>query len=174
MYCWVLIFALSPFYILIYMFLEIMHWKARGLSYKPNIFVSWSTSELRVSLTLWNWFKPSSKILILTVPRRCFLCRSFVCCFFCVLFFSCFCVCSLLPYGHLLGKGWPLGSCWWCLLYLCYFPCGILCQVWYLIVSFPDLCLLSYLHWSISHDNVSVKKMINVTILILKLSIFHF
>ena len=22
--------------------------------------------------------------------------------------------------------------------------CGILCQVWYLIVSFPDLCSLSY------------------------------
>ena len=25
------------------------------------------------------------------------------------------------------------------------FPCGILGQVWYLTVSFPDLCLLSYL-----------------------------
>ena len=25
------------------------------------------------------------------------------------------------------------------------FPCGILGQVWYLIVSFPDLCYLSYL-----------------------------
>ena len=24
------------------------------------------------------------------------------------------------------------------------FPCGILGQVWYLIVSFPDLCPLSY------------------------------
>ena len=24
------------------------------------------------------------------------------------------------------------------------FPCGILGQVWYLIVSFPDICLLSY------------------------------
>ena len=24
------------------------------------------------------------------------------------------------------------------------FPCGIPGQVWYLIVSFPDLCLLSY------------------------------
>ena len=24
------------------------------------------------------------------------------------------------------------------------FPCGILGQVWYLIVSFPDLCHLSY------------------------------
>ena len=24
------------------------------------------------------------------------------------------------------------------------FPCGILCQAWYLIVSFPDPCRLSY------------------------------
>ena len=24
------------------------------------------------------------------------------------------------------------------------FPYGVLCQVWYLIVSIPDLCLLSY------------------------------
>ena len=24
------------------------------------------------------------------------------------------------------------------------FPCGILGQVWYLIISFPDLCRLSY------------------------------
>ena len=24
------------------------------------------------------------------------------------------------------------------------FPCGILCQVWYLIVWFSDICLLSY------------------------------
>ena len=26
------------------------------------------------------------------------------------------------------------------------FPCGILCQVWYLIVLIPDLCQLSYLN----------------------------
>ena len=25
-------------------------------------------------------------------------------------------VCSLLPCGHLLGKGWPLVSCLWCLI----------------------------------------------------------
>ena len=36
--------------------------------------------------------------------------------------FWCFRVCSLLPCGHLLRKGWPLGSCWWCLLYFCHFP----------------------------------------------------
>ena len=25
-------------------------------------------------------------------------------------------VCLLMPCGHLLGKGWPLGSCMWCLI----------------------------------------------------------
>ena len=31
-----------------------------GLSCKPNIYVSWSTSEIRVRLAPWNRFKPSS------------------------------------------------------------------------------------------------------------------
>ena len=59
---------LSPYlcfiscYILIYMFWEMMHWKIRGLSCKPNIYVSWSTSQLRVRLAPLNRFKPSSKI----------------------------------------------------------------------------------------------------------------
>ena len=48
--------------------------------------------------------KPSSKIFLLTVPRRCLFCRSSM------LFLSCFCyafvrVCLLMPCGHLLGKG---------------------------------------------------------------------
>ena len=30
------------------------------------------------------------------------------------------------------------------LLRVCYFPIGILGQVWYLIVSIPDLCTLTY------------------------------
>ena len=29
------------------------------------------------------------------------------------------------------------------------FPSGILCQVWYLIILFPDLCRLSYLNTSL-------------------------
>ena len=60
-YCWVLIFALSPCYTLIYMFWEMMHWWVRGLSCKPNNYLSWCTSELRVRLAPLNWFKPSSK-----------------------------------------------------------------------------------------------------------------
>ena len=33
-----------------------------GSSCKPNIYLSWSTSELSVSLAPWNRFKPSSKV----------------------------------------------------------------------------------------------------------------
>ena len=62
----------------------------------------------------FSLFKPSSKIFLLTVSSRCF-CGSFV------LFLSFFCyafvrVCLLVPCGHLLGKGRPLGSCLWCLI----------------------------------------------------------
>ena len=33
-----------------------------------------------------------------------------------------------------------------CLPLFCHFPIGILGQVWYLIVSIPDLCTLTYFH----------------------------
>ena len=64
-------------------------------------------------------------------------------------FLSCVCyayvrVCLYVPCGHLLRKGWPLGSCLWCLLWVCHFPIGILGQVWYFSVSIPDLCTLTY------------------------------
>ena len=55
------------------------------ISCKPNVYVSWSTSELRVRLALLIGFKPSSKIFLLTVPRRYFICGSFL------LFMSCVC-----------------------------------------------------------------------------------
>ena len=35
------------------------------------------------------------------------------------------------------------------------FPCGILGQVWYLIVSFPDLCRLSYFYYMIDITQTS-------------------
>ena len=34
-------------------------------------------------------------------------------------------------------------------VYFVTFPCGILGQVWYLIVSFPDLCRLSYFYYTL-------------------------
>ena len=40
-----------------------MHGWVRDLLCKPNIYVSWSTSELREWLVPWNMFNPSSKIL---------------------------------------------------------------------------------------------------------------
>ena len=54
--------------------------------------------------------------------------------------FSCFCVCSLLPCGHLLTS-WLLFLMLNCVFIT--FPCGILGQVFYLIVLIPDLCPLT-------------------------------
>ena len=91
-------------------------------------------------------FKPSSKIFLLTVPRRYFFCTSFVdhLCFFV----------SCVSYAFESVHCCLVVTCWeradllalvgdvYCIFVT--FPCGILGQVWYLIVSFPDLCLLSY------------------------------
>ena len=103
--------------------------------------MSWSTSELRVRLAPLNRFKPSSKIFYWPFQGG----TSFVdlLCFCSVLCLLCFVrVCLYVLCGHLLGKGRPLGSRLWCLLWVCHFPIGILGQVWYLIVSIPDLCNL--------------------------------
>ena len=105
--------------------------------------MSWSTSELRVRLAPLNRFKPSSKIFYWPFQGG----TSFVdlLCFCSVLCLLCFVrVCLYELCGHLLGKGWPLGSRLWCLLWICHFPIGILGQVWYLIVSIPDLCTITY------------------------------
>ena len=53
--------------------------------------------------------------------------------------------CLLQPCSHLLGKSRPLGSIE-CDVVLCFitFLSGALGQVWHLIVSIPDLCLLPY------------------------------
>ena len=37
-------------------------------------------------------------------------------CYFCLVFVMHSRVCLLMPCGHLLGKGWPLGSCLWFLI----------------------------------------------------------
>ena len=125
-------------------FIQASPCKIQGLLIcKPNIYVSWSTSELRVRLAPLNRFKPSSKIFYWPFQGG----TSFVdlLCFCSVLCLLCFVrVCLYVLCGHLLGKGWPLGSRLWCLLWVCHFPIGILGQVWYLIVSIPDLCTITY------------------------------
>ena len=69
-------------------------------------------------------------------------------CFF--LFCGCYAfmhVCLYAPCGHLLGKGLPLGSRLWCLSVSLSISIGILGQVWYLIESIPDLCILTLFTW---------------------------
>ena len=90
----------------------------------------------------WNLFKPSSKTFLLTVPRRCFFCGSFV------LFMSCVChafasvhcclVVTLREKADLLAL---VCDVYWDFVT---FPFGFLGQVWYLIVSISDPCCLSY------------------------------
>ena len=90
------------------------------------MYVSWSTSELRARLAQLNWFKPSSKIFYWPfqggtsfVDLLCFSVLCLLC--LCVRLFYVLC-------GHLLGKGWPLGSRLWRLtvsLSLSYwYPCS--------------------------------------------------
>ena len=68
-------------------------------------------------------------------------------CVFYVLCLSSFHICSLLPCCHLLGKKADLlalvGDVY-CIFVT--FPCGILGQVWYLIVFIPDHCRLSFFY----------------------------
>ena len=86
----------------------------RGLSCKPKIYLSWPTSELRVRLVPWNRLKPSSKIFYWPFQGDTNL--LWIISVIYVLCFSCFCVCSLLHCGHLIGKGWIYGSSLWCVI----------------------------------------------------------
>ena len=117
-----------------------------SLSCKPNIYVSWCTSELRVKLAPSNRFKSSSKIFYWPFQGG----TSFVdlLCFFCLAFVMPLCA---SVYMCLVVTCWEradlLVLVCGVLLWVCHFPIGILGQVWYLIVSIPDLCTLTYLNW---------------------------
>ena len=112
----------------------------------PNIYVSWSTSELRVRLAPLNRFKPSSKIFYWPFQGG----TSFVdpLCFCSVLCWLCLCVrlfiCALWSPA---GKGLTSWFSFVVSTWVCHFPIGILGQVCYLIVSIPDLCTLNYFLW---------------------------
>ena len=84
--------------------------------------------------------KPSSKIFLLTVPRRYFFFGSFVLFVSCVSYafasVNCCLVVNCWERANLLAF---VGDVIFCILVT--FPCGILGQVWYLIVSFPDLTI---------------------------------
>ena len=99
----------------------------------------WTTEEVSAP---WNRFLPSRKNIFTDRSKAVLL--LWIICLFYVLCLPRIRVCSLLPCSHLKGKDWPFGSCLWCLLWFVTFPFGILGQVWYLIVSIPDPCCLSY------------------------------
>ena len=122
MYWWVLIFPLSHFYTLIHVFWELMHVWVRGLSSKPNTYVPSSKSEQRMRLAPWNRLKPSSKIFLLTVPRRYFFCGSFVFCLLIVRLSRLFIAAFWSPAGKGLTS-WLLFVMFKCVFVL--FPCGI-------------------------------------------------
>ena len=83
------------------------------LVFHANIYVSWSTSELRVRLAPLNRFKPSSKIFYWPFQGS----TSFkdLLCFFCLVFamhlWASVYMCLVVTCW---GKGWPFGSCLWC------------------------------------------------------------
>ena len=84
-------------------------------------------------------FKPSGKIFLPTVPRQYFVCGSFM--FFCLVFVMPLCR-SVYWYLVVTYLSLVCGVS----LKVCHFPIGILGRVWYLIVSIPDLCTLTYFY----------------------------
>ena len=90
--------------------------------------------------TPWGPFKPNSEIFLLTVPGRYFFCGSalFLLCFRARLFIDA--LWSPAGKGLTSWLSFVVSNC-----ELVTFPfSGILGQVWYLIVSIPDLCTLTY------------------------------
>ena len=142
-YCWVLIFVSSPFYS-VYI-LGNNAWISLGSFMRTN-HLCVLIKGLRMRLVPLNMFKPTSKF--------CLTDRSFVdaFCYLCVR--VCLCYTGLSVHCSLV-IGWPLGSlvCDVSCVFVT-FPYGGLVQVWYLIVSSSDLCLHSYLTFSINFYRV--------------------
>ena len=122
------------------MYYEMMHRYVRDL---PKFYVSRSTSELRLRLVLLNMFKPScifsgrSKAVLLLWILLLFMFH--VCPCYAVLSFPC----------NLVITPWDRTDFLFllCVMFSCVFATFPYCvpgQVWYLIVSIPDLCLLLY------------------------------
>ena len=90
----------------------------------------------------FNRFKSSSKIFLLTVPRRYFFWGSFVFFVSCVSHAFASVHCCLVV--TCLERADLLAFLVMSIVFFVTFQCGILGQVWYFIVLFPDLCCLSY------------------------------
>ena len=102
-----------------------------------------------------NPFKPSSKLFLLTVPSQYLLCRSFMC--FCLVFVMPLCT---SVYLYRVVTYWERAGLLVLVvgvsLQVCHFPIGILGQVWYLIVSIPDLYTLTYFYTLLVAANLSL------------------
>ena len=97
-------------------------------------YVSWSTSELRVSLVLLNMFNPSSDYL-LPIPMRCFICGFFL--YLCFMF-----IFAMFSYLILVVTCWEragLLDLLWMFLYFCHFP------IW---CSWSGVLIECIDHWS--------------------------
>ena len=129
----ILIYAAVPYmYDTLYAILK----KSENATLQYSIFCEKVFDE-KYLLKLNNVFQTSSKWFVEFPPICLFWSLSYVpfvfnhskvvlllwiICVIYVLCLSCFHICSLLPCGHLPGKGWPLGSCLWCLSCFCHFP----------------------------------------------------
>ena len=108
MYCWVLMFVLSYFNILICT--RYTRRRCIDLSCEPNICVSWSTSELSARLVPLKCLSPP--VILTDRSKTVFFFGSFLLFMLqvCLYLYCRQVVCSLQPCDHLLGNGWPLGS----------------------------------------------------------------
>ena len=83
--------------------------------------------------------------ILLTVPGRCFFCGSFMflfCLVFAVSLCTSVCVCFVVDFWGVGGGGWPLGSRFWCLLWVCHLSVGVL--------IFAPLLTLNWFHGAMS------------------------
>ena len=98
-------------------------------------------------------------------------------CVISVLCLSCFRVCSLLPCGDLMGKGWPLGSRLWCLivfLSLSHVVSWVMCGTWLyrLLIFAPFLTLMKLFNYNLRLSGID--KLYAHSFLILLLSLWGF
>ena len=106
--------------------------------------------------------KPSSKIFYCPFQGSISF-VNLICFFLSCVWYAFVRVCLYVPCGHLLGKGRPLGSLVWYLTVSLFFPIGIQDQVWYLILSIPDLCTLAY--FVLSSNFVCMAKLVSSLII---------
>ena len=120
MYCWVFIFVWFPFYIWICLYKEIINRYVRDHLCKTNIYLSWSTSELRVRFVSSNMFKPSSNFLTDRLKAMLLLWILFIICVSCHIVLY-----VLAALWSLLGKNDLLA-----LLHLMFFLCYCHFPIW--------------------------------------------